>query len=278
MLLGVDIGGTTIGLGLIDGSVIVRKASVPSFEKGASLDATVDHLVSRISEMMTPEVSSIGVGVPTLVDSSEGIVFDATNIPSWVEVPLKQILEEKFHVHVAINNDSNCFALGASARIGNQSAVVVGITLGTGIGVGIVCNGKLLCGTNCGAGELGALPYNGKDYESFCSSKFFSERGWTGGEAAKAVAEGNEEALAVFKEFGRHLGTFLAVVMYAYDPGCIVLGGGLSRSFDLFRDSMMESLREHYIYERSLKRLDITAMPQDEVALLGASLLLPENI
>ena len=273
MLLGIDIGGTTISLGLVDDFNIVKKICVPSFDKKASMNETIDYLISRIEEIITPEVESIGVGVPTLVDSVCGVVFDAANIPSWTEVPLKAILEERFGVRVIVNNDANCYVLGAASRLEKKYPVVVGVTLGTGIGVGVVNDGKLFCGTNCGVGEIGAIPYMGKDYESFCSSKFFADKGTTGGDAAKAVAAGDKEALALFEEFGRHLGTFLSVVMFAYDPGCIIIGGGLSRSYDLFADSMMEALRAAYPYSRSLDRLKIIPMHQDENALLGASLM-----
>lgn len=273
MLLGVDIGGTTIGLGLVDGYKVIRKDSVVSFAKDATLEDTIAYLKSIIEGFITPEVKRIGVGVPTLVDSSEGIVFDATNIPSWREVPLKKILETHFNLPVSVNNDSNCFALGAAAEISDPSGIVVGITLGTGIGVGVISEGKLFSGKTCGAGEIGALPYCGKDYEEFCSSKFFANKGLTGAQVAEAAAEGDENATAVFAEFGTHLGTFLSVVMFAYDPDCIIIGGGLSRSFDLFRESMMAALEKNYPYTRSLNRLKVMAMPQEGVALLGASLL-----
>lgn len=273
MLLGIDIGGTTISLGLVDRFKIVKKVCVPSFDRNASLEETIDYLISKIEEVITPDVDSIGVGVPTLVDSIDGVVFDAANIPSWKEVPLKKILEDRFGRRVIVNNDANCYALGAASMLEEKYPVVVGITLGTGIGVGVVNDGKLLCGTNCGVGEIGSIPYMGKDYESFCSSKFFADKGCTGGDAAKAVAAGDKEALALFEEFGRHLGAFLAVVMFAYDPGCIIIGGGLSRSFDLFSGSMMAALREAYPYSRSLDRLKVVPMHQDDNALLGASLL-----
>ncbi len=274
MLLGIDIGGTTISFGLVQGTEIVRQNRVPSFPKDASLQETLDYLIGKIEDIITPEVSSIGVGVPTLVDVKNGIVFDAANIKSWKRVPLKDILEDRFKIPVNVNNDANCYALGAAAKLGaHDYEVVVGVTLGTGTGVGIIANGKLFCGDNCGAGEIGSVPYNGKDFESFCSKKFFEDRGLNPREASKAADEGDPDAVALFNEFGTHLGELLSLVMYSYDPGCIVFGGGVANTFKHFKNSLMLALRKRYPYSHALDRLEIKVMPSEDVALLGASLL-----
>lgn len=273
MLLGIDIGGTTINFGLVENSGVVGKKCVPSFSKGDSLTQTLDYLVSSIDDIITPDVKSIGVGVPTIVDPVYGIVYDAANIPSWTEVRLKNFLEKKYGIPVQVNNDANCFALGADSKVGNNYRVLVGVTLGTGTGVGVVSGGKLFSGSYCAAGEISTLPYLDSTYEDYCSKKFFINKGLDCKETADAAFSGDVRSVSVFKEFGTHIGAFLSVVMYAYDPGCIVLGGGISNSFSLFRDSMMESLRSRYCYARPLNNLEITAMPQEEIALLGASLL-----
>ncbi|MBQ9463484.1 MAG: ROK family protein [Bacteroidales bacterium] len=273
MLLGIDIGGTTISLGLVEGTRIVKMNRVPSFPKDAVLEETIDYLTQRIEEIITPEVKSIGIGVPTLVDVKRGIVYNAMNIASWKEVPLKEILEWHFGIPVSVNNDANCFALGAAARLGEKHDVIAGVTLGTGTGLGIMVGSQLLCGANCGAGEVGSIPYNGKDYESFCSKKFFESNGWMPKDASNAAESGDKEALSFFEEFGRHLGELLSVVMYAYDPGCIVLGGGIANTYKHFKESMNKSLRNSYPYSHVLEKLQIQVMPQEDVALLGASLL-----
>ena len=273
MLLGIDIGGTTINLGLVAGSKLVKKQSVLSFAPQASLEETLDYLFDRISGIITPEVTAIGVGVPTVVDVEKGIVYDATNIPSWKVVPLKDRLEERFGVKVSVNNDSNCFALGASAVLGNPSPLLVGITLGTGTGMGILADGKLLCGCNCGAGEVGMIPYRGRVFESFCSKQFFTERGWEPKDAGDAAAKGDAAALALYEEFGTHLGELLTVVMYAYDPGCIVLGGGVSYGAPFFKGTMMRTLGERFEFSHSLERLRVSFLPDGDIPIIGASLL-----
>ena len=273
MLLGIDIGGTTISFGLVHGAEIRQRSRIPSFPADATLEQTLDYLSDGISSLLTPDTERIGVGVPTLVDVSRGIVYDALNIPSWKEVHLKKHLEERFSLPVSVNNDANCFALGAAARMGKPGETVVGVTLGTGTGVGIVSDGKLFCGDHCGAGELCSLPYEGGILEEFCSKQFFEDRGWNSREADRAACNGNPEAKSLFVEFGHHLGYLLSVVMYTYDPSVIVIGGGVANGQRHFYPSMMRSLQDHYIYSHVLDQLDIHVMPEADLALLGASLL-----
>ena len=273
MLLGIDIGGTTINFGLVSDRKITGTSSVPSFNKDATLPETIEYLSHRISEVITPEVESIGIGVPTLVDPARGIVYNAANIPSWKEVHLRDELEKRFGIPVAVNNDANCFALGAAAVADALNDVMVGITLGTGLGIGIVVDGRLMCGANCGAGELCSVPYEGDEFESFCSQKFFVSQGWDSRRAVAATEASDPGALSFFEQFGHHLGKLLSLVMYAYDPSCIVFGGGISNTFPCFEEPMKRTLRENYIYPHALERLRILAMPQNDIALLGASLL-----
>jgi glucokinase len=272
MTLGIDIGGTTISLGLVEGSEIVKKTCVSSFAKDATLQETMDYLSAQIAAIIVPGVTKIGIGVPSVADPVKGIVYNAMNIPSWKEVHMKEELEKRFGIPVAVNNDANCYALGAATRV--KGAMVVTVTLGTGTGVGIVAEGRLLSGTHCGAGEIASLPYEGKDYESFCSKKFFTDRGILNvKEAAEEADQGEPAMLSLFCDFGARLGEFLAVVMFAYDADCIILGGGISHCFRHFRESMWKSLRALYPYQRSLDELTIQVLSDADYALLGAASL-----
>ena len=273
MLLGIDIGGTTINLGLVEGNKIVKSITVRSFSHDATKEQTIDYLADSIKKIITPDVTRIGIGVPTIVDAEKGIVYNATNIPSWDVVPIKDMLEARFHIPVSVNNDSNCFTLGAAALVGGKPKVLVGITLGTGLGVGVIYDGKLLTGTRCGVGELGSIPYNGEIVECFCSKQFFVNRGWQGKEASDAADEGDPEAVDLQNEFGAHLGELLAIVMFAYDADVIVLGGGVANSYRHFKDSMMATLAMRYPYKEGLDALRIEVLPDGDVPVLGASLL-----
>lgn len=275
MRLGIDIGGTNIVFGLFgeDGQ-LVRSASVRSFARDASLESTLQSLQDRIGEFLTPEVSSIGIGVPSALDRETGVVYNAVNIPSWQNVPLKQILEAHFHVPVRLNNDANCFALGAYRHFAEEKPQsFVGVTLGTGVGLGIVIDGELYNGHNTGAGEIGCIRYLDADLETYCSSPFFTRKGTTCKQVAEAAAQGDPQALALFQEVGGHIGNLVATILYAYDPEMLVLGGGISRAFPYFKDSMKACLEKVFIYPETLKRLKIRQIDNDEIALIGAAYL-----
>ena len=275
MTLGIDIGGTTIGLGLVHEGKIVKKVSVPSFPAGATMDQTLDYLSAQIAAILPAEATRIGIGVPSVVDVEKGIVYEATNIPSWQEVPLKARLEERFHVTVSVNNDANCFAMGAYAAYDKEQKpeVLVGITLGTGVGIGIIDRGRLFGGANCGAGELGCLPYRGGILEDFCSKKFFEGRPWSSLEAAQEAQKGNPEALALFDELGTNLGELLCVMLYAYDPSHIAFGGGVSYNYPYFRKSMEDYVKKHFPYHNSVERLKTVVFTGGDVLVTGAALI-----
>ena len=172
MTLGIDIGGTNLSLGLVQEGVIKDSFSAPSFPQDATLEQTLDYLGGLIDRIITRDTIKIGIGVPSVVDVHKGIVYDTQNIPSWKEVPLKAYLEDRFHVPVAVNNDANCYALGIYGLYpaAQKPELLVAVTLGTGVGMGIVVEGRLLNGANCGAGELGSLVYRDSVIEDYCAA------------------------------------------------------------------------------------------------------------
>lgn len=275
MILGIDLGGTNLCLGIVEDGVVKERISVPSFLPEATLEETLEYLAGQIGKVMTPEIEKIGIGVPTVVDVKRGVVYDAANIPSWKEVHLKAYLEKRFSLPVNINNDANCYAMGAYGFFpqDDRPEVLVAVTLGTGMGVGVVDNGRLICGVNCGVGELGYLGYNGGILEEFCSKQFFAKYGKDSHETAIAAQEGDAEAIGLFNEFGRHLGYAVSIFMYAYDPSHIVFGGGIANAFPLFKDSLMEYLRENFPFCKNVENLVIDIQTSIDTPILGASLI-----
>lgn len=275
MTLGIDLGGTNLCLGLVENGIVKERISVPSFEPSATLDETLEYLAEQIAKVLTPQITKIGIGVPTVVDVHRGIVYEAANIPSWTEVHLKEFLEGRFGLPVSVNNDANCYAMGAYGKYPEDAKPesLVAMTLGTGLGIGIVDNGRLICGVNCGAGELGYLGYNGGCLEEFCSKQFFAKYNADSYELSLAAQAGDPEALKIFKEFGRHLGYAVSIVMFAYDPSHVVFGGGIANALPLFKDSIMEYLRENFPLSKSVDRLVIDAQTSIDTPILGASLI-----
>ncbi len=271
MKIGIDLGGTNIRAGLIDDSKIIKLNAIPLQEKHI-LESTLDQLKSIIRSVYTPEVTGIGIGVPSVVDLEKGIVYDVVNIPSWKEVHLRDILQDEFGVPVFINNDVNCFVLGEKYfGFGRDHNSIVGIALGTGIGSGVIIDNKLFSGTNCGAGEIGYLPYKDHDLEYYCSSNFFEAIYNTKGHEVYTRAENNDkEALKLWDEFGYNIGVALRSVMYAYDPEAIILGGSISKALPFFEKQMYTALNDTY-FPKSVEKLKIYVSEVEHVSMLGAA-------
>ncbi|MBR2128210.1 MAG: ROK family protein [Bacteroidales bacterium] len=271
MKIGVDLGGTNIVAGLVDGMSMVRKVKVSCPAKGSQEDV-IEAIASLIGQLMGPDVESIGIGVPSVVDTKKGIVYNVANIPSWVEVHLKDILEERFGIPVKINNDSNCYTLGES-RFGKGQgfADMVCVTLGTGVGSGIIIGGNLYEGRNAGAGEVGCLPYLDKDFESYCSTPFFVSHNTSGAELSAKAEAGDAEAIDLWNEFGHHLGELAKAILFAYDPEAIIFGGGIAAGHPHFEAALRERILT-FPFETA-KDVKIFFSEDGDMALYGASAL-----
>lgn len=273
MKIGIDLGGTNMRVGLTDGSTLVNSVIEPCPSKETE-EVVVNQLKRQIAQLMSEDVTSIGVGVPSVVDCQQGIVYNVANIPSWKEVHLKEILEKEFGVPVAVNNDANCFALGVwKYGEGKGTRDMVGLTMGTGIGSGIIIDGKLYNGVNTGAGEIGSLPFKDADYEFYCSSRFFSDlHGDTGANFGKRAQAGDAEAVAVWKEFGQNVGELIKAVLFTYAPEAIIIGGGIASAFSLFEAPMRASL-ESFPYPANVAATRIMPSTLPNAAILGAGAL-----
>ncbi|NDV69865.1 ROK family protein [Dysgonomonas sp. 25] len=273
MRIGVDIGGTTIRMGIVDGGVILKKISEPC-RADKSEKETTDHLIAMLRTLVNSNIRGVGIGVPAFVDSDRGIVYNSINIPAWKEVPLKDILEQEFNLPVYINNDCNCFAFGERYHgEGTTSRNLVCISLGAGLGAGIIVDNKLYCGRNNAAGEIGCLPYRDFDFEHYCSSHFFvGHYDMTGAEAHAKALEGDAKALAIWKEFGFHLGNLIQTILFVYDPETIIIGGRISLAHDYFADSM-HAVVEQFPFSEPKRNLKIRFSQNEDSSLLGAAAL-----
>ena len=272
-ILGVDLGGTNVRAALVHHQRLGAVSSVHVNPQG-SAEEVLDQLCGLVDRTKSRDVDGIGIGVPSVVDIEKGIVYDVQNIPSWREVHLKSLLEARYAVPVLVNNDANCFTLGEKhfgKGIGCQS--MIGLILGTGFAGGIIINGRLYAGRNCGAGEFGMIPYLETIYEHYCSGQFFTRHvGQTGAQVYRRAAEGDQEALKAFAEFGHHLGEGIKTILYAYDPETIILGGSVRKAFRCFEDAMWESIRS-FGFPNSVKTLRIAVSELEHVAILGAAAL-----
>ena len=273
MIIGVDLGGTNFKAGLVsDGNIILEAYN--SVHRDASKSELIQTLFKTIDEVFTENVKGIGVGVPGVVDSTKGIIYDILNLPMWKEVPLRDLLEKRYNVPVFINNDANCFAIGEKIYgKGKPYSNFVGLSIGTGLGMGVIINGHLYSGVFCGAGEIGMVGYKDSIVEYYASSLFFErEYQQNPKEMSELAFQGDKQALKIFSEFGMNLGNAINNILYMYAPEAIIIGGSISKSFELYRQSMEETIKT-FAYPKQIEHLKIELSDLNGIAILGAAAL-----
>lgn len=276
-VVGVIFGGKHLHVGRLENGVIcdiIHK----EINNRESEEVILAEIMATIKKVYNDSVVGIGVGMPSLVDVRKGIVIKPTNVPSWNKVYLKDILEERFKIPVFVNNDANCFALGEKYfGVAKDYDNIAGITIGTGMGVGIIIHGKLYSGRNAGAGEFCSIPYKEYDYEYYCSSKYFEEKYGIRNDVLFSRAQKKDKiALAIYEMFGIDLGNAVKTIMYALDPDAIVIGGRLAEAYDYFKDSMHKTIKT-FIYKSSLKQLQILVSTEPNISIYGAAALCFED-
>jgi glucokinase len=251
-ILGIDVGGTKIAVVLGDsaGHVYERQEFATRTERGflATFDEICTHANAMLSKAMAedrpPKAVSVSIGGP--LDIARGVIYSPPNLPGWDNVPLKRLLEEKLDLPCHVEHDGNAGALAEwHFGAGKGARNVIFLTMGTGMGGGLILNGRLYRGTSDLAGEVGHMRISeegptayGKagSWEAFCSGTGivrlaalrFPVRWPEGSITVRALADmaqgGDREAAAVFSETGRYLGRGLAVLLDILNPEIIVVG------------------------------------------------------
>lgn len=286
MLIGIDIGGTKCAVVQADDNgSILRRVAFRTLPCGESLAK-----IEEITASMAP-FGAIGVSCGGPLDEERGVILSPPNLPDWDEVHLRERLEKRFGVPVALRNDANACALAEwryGAGKGTQNMIF--LTFGTGMGAGLILNGRLYSGTNGNAGEVGHLrmaedgPVGyGKrgSFEGFCSGGGLKQLGQvmairalkegrtplycpseddlptvTAKSIAQAADSGDETALEVYHQCGRQLGRGLAVLIDLFNPEVIVIGSIFARSEHLLRAEAEEVIqREALPLSRSVCRI-----------------------
>lgn len=272
-ILGIDLGGTNVRAGIVAPAQELHTVSTRIRANGTQQDV-LDDIYQVADQLMHSGVTHIGIGVPSVVDVEQGIVYDVANIASWKEVPLKALMEARYNVPVMVNNDANCFVLGekyfGQAR-GAHS--IVGLAIGTGMGAGIVVKDRLFSGSNCGAGEFGMVDYLDQFVEYYASGQFFRNVYQESGEVFfERASQGDAQALAAFAELGAHIGNAIKTILYTYDPEMIILGGSVSQTYAFFQEAMWARIRTLQ-FTKTVERLQIKVSGLKHANLLGAASL-----
>ncbi|MGZ3822797.1 MAG: ROK family protein, partial [Mucilaginibacter sp.] len=258
-VIGIDLGATNIRGAVVTGDTLSDIVSNRIHSDG-SVEEVLNDIYQVVDALINDTIKAIGIGVPSVVDVAEGIVYDVLYIPSWVEVPLKKLMEARYHVPVFVNNDANCFAVGEyHFGKGNGVDSMIGLTLGTGLGAGVIINNKLYAGYNCGAGEFGLFNYKDNILEYYCSGSFFQNvHQLDGVQVFEDAKKGDARALELYEELGTHIGHAIKMVMYAYDPQLIILGGSVRHAYDFFQKNMWQEIKT-FAYTKSAERIRVEA-------------------
>jgi len=271
--IGVDLGGTNFKAGRVSDGKIDLEASNPVHQNFTESELFTI-LFATIDALITKNTTAIGVGVPGIVDPDTGIIYDIINLPAWETIPLRDILEGRYSIPVHLNNDANCFAKGEYIYgAGKAYNNFVGLSIGTGLGMGIIIERKLHNGLFFGAGEIGMVTYKDSIIEYYVSSLFF-ERNFnaTAKELSLLATQGDATALQAYREFGLHLGNAINNINYMIAPEAIVLGGSISKAFPLFKKSMEETLKT-FAFPKQTEHLVIEVSGVNGIAILGAAAL-----
>lgn len=271
--IGIDLGGTNIRAGIFQHNNLVEIISAKLIANGDA-DEILQQVFNLTDKLFDENTQSIGIGVPGLVDAKNALVYDVVNIPSWQKIPLKAWLENKYKIPAFVENDANCFALGAYyLQQQNKCNSMAGLTIGTGLGTGLILDGKLYTGRNGGAGEFGMMPYLDHTYEYYASGQFFENVFNVNGlDIYEKACNGDKAALNKYLAFGKHLGNAIQVILFAIDVELIVIGGSVKHAFQFFEKSMWEQL-QNFPYQRARKNLKIVVASFDHNAIGGAASL-----
>jgi glucokinase len=282
--LGVDVGGTKVAVASIEGGEARHSVEHPTpLESTAAVLECIEAAVREVIAV-AGEPAAIGVGVPSQVEWSTGAVLASVNIP-LADVPLRDELGRRFGVPVYVDNDASCAALAEADAIGARELVM--LTLGTGVGGGIVTGGRIFRGAHGLGGELGhvVVEADGPEcpgagcpsrgcLEALCSGTALERAaGMKGREVVLAAREGDAGALAHLDRLGRYLGIGISNMVNAFQPEVVAIGGGLSAASDLFLETAVAEAGSRALpalWERAIVQV---AQAGGEAGMIGAGLL-----
>ncbi len=273
LYIGVDIGGTSIVAARFSESEMLDKAEVAT---GADRPAgeIMESLFEAIDKVLNDEVVGIGIGMPGFMDASTGEILLINNIPSFNGFSVKPVVEKRYKLPVFQSNDANCFALGeAWYGAGMKYTNLVGVTLGTGLGGGIIINRKIHTGLAGGAGELGCFAFKGGIVEDSCSAALFAKKYQaTGAELYKQAKAGDSDAIAAFDELARNIGEMLNTVMFILAPEAFVIGGSVAGAWEFLEKPLREEV-DKFPVELIGKNTALVPASLDNAGLYGAAAL-----
>ena len=294
--IGIDVGGTKILAGVVerDGNVLrTERRDTPT----DSTEAFLEGLAEVVDALRDETVAAVGIGIPSTIDQRAGSSVFSVHVP-LEGVPLRERGEHYLGLPVAVDNDANAAAVAEwTIGAGRGTQHMVMLTLGTGIGGGLILGGRLYRGSTGAAAELGHLviEFDGPECRGSCTGRGHFEWFVSGSAAddlahellgadadAKALVAaaraGDERAAGAFVEMGRRLGAGMASVVNAFDPELIVVGGGFGEALDLMLDPALETLRRDALPPGRDHVRVVSGELGEEAGMVGAGLIAFETL
>ncbi len=282
-VLGVDIGGTKIAVGIVNDAAEVANATTIPTRAGEGFDVSIGQVYKAIGDCLRQDVRAIGICAPGPLNPKTGVVINPPNLPGWRNVPLAKLVGDRFGLPCRVENDANAAGL-AEAHFGAARGYssVFYVTLSTGIGAGIILDGKIYHGKNGAAAEGGHVSIDWKSdvicncgtpgcIEALASGTAIARRGRTPEQVAEGVARGDAGSVRILDEVATMLGAWLGSVISLLDPDIIVIGGGVSRIGEPLFSRLRKITPSRTINQFAAGTPIVPAQLAGEVGIIGAA-------
>ncbi len=291
-ILGIDVGGTNVKLGIVaPGGKITARANIATKKYSRSKHQLIKAMVHASTDLMAAEglrpddFCGVGIGLPGLIDPVEGVVRYLPNIAGWRNVPLQSILEKDLGLPVFIENDVNMITL-AEWRFGAGQGYrnFMCITLGTGVGGGLILNDSMYRGEGFVAGEVGHMPLGDTTLEGHIGNrvlrekagKIFKNKSIELPDVFALAKQGNVRAVEFWEEVGVHLGTTLAGVINLLNIRLVIVGGGVSNNFRFFAPALKATIKARAMRVQAGMVKVARCKLHDDAGIIGARILVEE--
>jgi len=301
-ILGIDLGGTNLKIALLNSAYKIKAKQVLSTKSFKTKDALIQAIYDSVNGFISShnlrknDILGVGLGLPGPIDSREGIVHFFPNIPGWKEVRLRNILRNKIKLPVAIDNDANLMCL-AEFKLGSAHGFknVICLTLGTGVGGGLIIDAKLYRGSTYASGEIGHVPVNESGPQCNCGgsgclevyvgnsrilgfAKKTFRRDISLEELSALAHKKNKLAMKVWEETGKHLGIALSGVVNMLNLDAIVIGGGVADAGRFLFEKIRQTINQRAMSVQARHVRIFKAKLGSDAGLIGAAILVKEGI
>ena len=291
-ILAIDIGGTTFKTGIFSDSLSLIKLSSEDkirYYNGKKeiIHAIINQVNNLIEDNDIKEMDIMGVGIaaPGPLDAKKGIILNTPNLKIFQNYKIASDFTQKLKIATFIENDANLFSLGEWYSQYRKNNVVMGVTLGTGLGFGLIINGQLFTGGNGLAMEYGLSPFEWGICEKNVSIGYLRKRAKEvyGEDISPRIVEkyfkdNDKKAIQIYNEYGNNLGIILSHVINMIDPQVIAIGGGLSKAFECFKGAMFEALEKHAPSFNLNNIIIAQSKLREQSTMLGASMMVKNKL